>query len=145
MLELLEFLENWIKKTELKYTDLRAEGAKVGVFQFTPTFAPKARSPPASTRPSSLSCVVDIFCICTIYMYLLDVSIRDLKYFCVLFVIFVFLFMLLALLRCYTSIFDGFIKKMLQYLLLEIFDTWYVEVFYLFSMEYLSMEFLPIL
>ena len=26
---------NW---TELKYTDLRAEGAKVGVFQFTPTF-----------------------------------------------------------------------------------------------------------
>ena len=42
-------------------------------------------------------------------MYLLDVSIRDLKYFCVLFVLFVFLFMLLALLRCYTSIFDGFI------------------------------------
>ena len=27
----------------------------------------------------------------------------------------------------------------------EIFDTWYVEVFYLFSMEYLLMEFLPIL
>ena len=43
-------------------------------------------------------------------MYLLDVSIRDLKYFCVLFVLFVFLFMLLALLRCYTSIFDGFIE-----------------------------------
>ena len=43
-------------------------------------------------------------------MYLLDVSIRDLKYFCVLFVLFVFLFMLLALLRCYTSIFDGFIS-----------------------------------
>ena len=42
-------------------------------------------------------------------MYLLDVSIRDLKYFCVLFVLFVFLFLLLALLRCYTSIFDGFI------------------------------------
>ena len=42
-------------------------------------------------------------------MYLLDVSIRDLKYFCVLFVLFVFLFMLLASLRCYTSIFDGFI------------------------------------
>ena len=42
-------------------------------------------------------------------MYLLDVSIRDLKYFCVLFVLFVFLFMLLALLRCYTSILDGFI------------------------------------
>ena len=42
-------------------------------------------------------------------MYLLDVSIRYLKYFCVLFVLFVFLFMLLALLRCYTSIFDGFI------------------------------------
>ena len=97
------------KETELKYTDLRAEGAKVGVFQFTPTFAPKARSPPASTRPSSLSCVLDILCICTIYMYLLDVSIRDLKYFCVLFVLFVFLFMLLASLRCYTSIFDGFI------------------------------------
>ena len=89
MLGLLEFLENWIKKTELKYTDLRAEGAKVGVFQFTPTFAPKARSPPASTRPSSLSCVLDILCICTIYMYLLDVSIRYLKYFCVLFVLFV--------------------------------------------------------
>ena len=45
-------------------------------------------------------------------MYLLDVSIRDLKYFCVLFVLFVFLFMLLALLRCYTSIFDGFIFEM---------------------------------
>ena len=44
-------------------------------------------------------------------MYLLDVSIRDLKYFCVLFVLFVFLFMLLALLRCYTSIFDGFISR----------------------------------
>ena len=44
-------------------------------------------------------------------MYLLDVSIRDLKYFCVLFVLFVFLFMLLALLRCYTSIFDGFIFR----------------------------------
>ena len=42
-------------------------------------------------------------------MYLLDVSIRYLKYFCVLFVLFVFLFMLLASLRCYTSIFDGFI------------------------------------
>ena len=75
----------------------------------TPTFAPKAQSPPASTRPSSLSCVLDILCICTIYMYLLDVSIRYLKYFCVLFVLFVFLFMLLASLRCYTSIFDGFI------------------------------------
>ena len=35
-------------------------------------------------------------------MYLLDVSIRDLKYFCVLFVLFVFLFMLLASLRCYS-------------------------------------------
>ena len=68
LLELLEFLENWIKKTELKYTDLRAEGAKVGVFQFTPTFAPKARRPPAYTRPSSLSCVLDILCICTIYV-----------------------------------------------------------------------------
>ena len=44
-------------------------------------------------------------------MYLLDVSIRDLKYFCVLFVLFVFLFLLLALLRCYTSIFDGFIQN----------------------------------
>ena len=44
-------------------------------------------------------------------MYLLDVSIRYLKYFCVLFVLFVFLFMLLALLRCYTSIFDGFISR----------------------------------
>ena len=42
-------------------------------------------------------------------MYLLDVSIRYLKYFCVLFVLFVFLFMLLASLRCYTFIFDGFI------------------------------------
>ena len=56
------------KETELKYTDLRAEGAKVGVFQFTPTFAPKARRPPAYTRPSSLSCVLDILCICTIYV-----------------------------------------------------------------------------
>ena len=27
----------------------------------------------------------------------------------------------------------------------EIFDTWYVEVFYLFSMEYLPMEFLLII
>ena len=43
-------------------------------------------------------------------MYLLDVSIRYLKYFCVLFVLFVFLFMLLASLRCYTFIFDGFIR-----------------------------------
>ena len=99
MLGLLEFLENWIKKTELKYTDLRAEGAKVGVFQFTPTFAPKARSPPASTRPSSLSCVLDILCICTIYMYLLDVSIRYLKYFCVLFVLFVYAVSFIAMLH----------------------------------------------
>ena len=45
-------------------------------------------------------------------MYLLDVSIRDLKYFCVLFVLFVFLFMLLASLRCYTSIYDGFISSL---------------------------------
>ena len=35
-------------------------------------------------------------------MYLLDVSIRYWKYFCVLFVLFVFLFMLLASLRCYS-------------------------------------------
>ena len=115
---MLEFLENvriarisrkLDKKIELKYTDLRAEGAMVGVFRCTPTFAPQARRPPAYTRPSSLSCVLDILCICTIYMYLLDVSIRYLKYLCVLFVLFVFLFMLLASLRCYTSIFDGFI------------------------------------
>ncbi len=69
---MLEFLENVriARKCQncWKYTDLRAEGAKVGVFQFTPTFAPKARRPPASTRPSSLSCVLDILCICTIYV-----------------------------------------------------------------------------
>ena len=52
-------------------------------------------------------------------MYLLDVYIRYLKYFCVLFVLFVFLFMLLASLRCYTSIFDGFIRQMAEVNLLS--------------------------
>ena len=55
-------------------------------------------------------------------MYLLDVSIRDLKYFCVLFVLFVFLFMLLALLRCYTSIFDGFIRFLTIYKLEDVLN-----------------------
>ena len=90
----------------------------------TPTFAPKARrsvcfsshQPSRRRREGRLlthdhpHCLVfQIYCVYVLYMYLLDVSIRDLKYFCVLFVLFVFLFMLLALLRCYTSIFDGFI------------------------------------
>ena len=55
-------------------------------------------------------------------MYLLDVSIRYLLYFCVLFVLFVFLFMLLALLRCYTSIFDCFID------IRESMDVMYIQV-----------------
>ena len=91
----------------------------------TPTFAPKARrsvcfsshQPSRRRREGRLlthdhpHCLVfQIYCVYVLYMYLLDVSIRDLKYFCVLFVLFVFLFMLLALLRCYTSIFDGFIS-----------------------------------
>ena len=95
----------------------------------TPTFAPKARrsvcfsshQPSRRRREGRLlthdhpPCLVfQIYCVYVLYMYLLDVSIRDLKYFCVLFVLFVFLFMLLALLRCYTSIFDGFIWRSLQ-------------------------------
>ena len=92
----------------------------------TPTFAPKARrsvcfsshQPSRRRREGRLlthdhpHCLVfQIYCVYVLYMYLLDVSIRDLKYFCVLFVLFVFLFMLLALLRCYTSIFDGFLPE----------------------------------
>ena len=42
-------------------------------------------------------------------MYLLDVSIRYLNLFCVFLFYLFYLFMLLASLRCYTSIFDGFI------------------------------------
>ena len=94
-LKMLEFLENAriSRKCQnfqklLEFLEI-ARGAKVGVFQVIPTFAPKARRPPAYTRPSSLSCVLYILCICTIYMYLLDVSIRYLKYFLVLFVLFV--------------------------------------------------------
>ena len=56
-------------------------------------------------------------------MYLLDVSIRYLKYFCVLFVLFVFLFMLLASLRCYTSIFDGFIILTIKFVKSQAFSV----------------------
>ena len=86
MLELMEIHRPSRRRREGRcvsvHTNLRAEGAKGGVFQFTPTFVPKARRPPAYTRPSSLSCVLDILCICTIYVS---------KYFCVLYSCFIFL------------------------------------------------------
>ena len=100
----------------------------------TPTFAPKARrsvcfsshQPSRRRREGRLlthdhpHCLVfQIYCVYVLYMYLLDVSIRDLKYFCVLFVLFVFLFMLLALLRCYTSIYDGFIVTYCYLLIID--------------------------
>ena len=67
---------------------------------------------------------IQIYCVYVLYMYLLDVSIRDLKYFCVLFGLFVFLFMLLALLRCYTSIFDGFIVVVVQLVVEPVVWLW---------------------
>ena len=62
-----------------------------------------------NSRKSDKKNELYIYYVYVLYMYLLYVSIRYLKYFCVLFVLFVFLFMLLASLRCYTSIYDGFI------------------------------------
>ena len=79
------------------YTNLRAEGAKAACLHTTilPVLCSRY-----IVYMYYMYYIYYMYCLKSIFVF----------YIAVLFVLIVFLFMMLALLRCYTSIFDGFIR-----------------------------------
>ena len=82
------------------YTNLRAEGAKAACLHTTilPVLCSRY-----IVYMYYMYYIYYMYCLKSIFVF----------YIAVLFVLIVFLFMMLALLRCYTSIFDGFILRMM--------------------------------
>ena len=121
MLGLLEFLENWIKKTELKYTDLRAEGAKVGVFQFTPTFAPKARRWRVSVHTNLRAEGAKPACLHTTILTVL----------CSRYIVYMYYMYYIYYMYCLKSIFVFYIAVLFVLIVLFVYDVSFVAMLHL--------------
>ena len=102
MLELMEIHRPSRRRREGRcvsvHTNLRAEGAKAACLHTTilPVLCSRY-----IVYMYYMYYIYYMYCLKSIFVF----------YIAVLFVLIVFLFMMLALLRCYTSIFDGFIEE----------------------------------